>query len=160
MFTVTNYQNVYFVYKWALNSNCFYSRSTLSQSAKNPQSHSTETLSSAHRNRSLLNPGCHDPSGRWFSCGPFPTSVAQAAEPLTPTALSAAGVLLPRFLSYCFCTACCCSFSLLTSSSAYTLNRGTGSFFSRSLCFSMASSKLKPTHSASSSGITNSLYLS
>lgn len=29
-------------------------------------------------------------------------------------------------------------------------------FFSRSLCFSIASSKLKPTHSASSSGITNS----
>lgn len=102
-------------------------RSKLSQSDKNSQSHSTETLSSAHRNRSSLNLGCHDTSGTCFSRGLFPTSVVQTAEPLNTTALSAAEVLLPRFLSYCFCTACCCSFSWLTSSSAYTLKSGTGS---------------------------------
>lgn len=107
---------------------CTGRKSTLSQSDKNSQSHSTGTLSSAHRNSSSLHLGCQDTAGTWCSCGPFPTGVVQAAEPLKPTAPSAAGVLLPRFLSfYCFCTACCCSFSWLTSSSAYTLKRGTGS---------------------------------
>lgn len=46
-----------------------------------------------------------------------------------------------------------------TSLSTQPLNRGSGSLCSSCLCFSTASSRLRPNHSASSSGISNCLYL-